>query len=101
MTNELPERSPVELQADDCGALITISRQWYEEAIDALRAQEKELCEFCGSQDLGDKRLFPKIGYQFYAEYSKQEDVDDFDEIEIDEIKYCPMCGRRLGVEHE
>ena len=47
MTNELPERSPVELQADDCGALITISRQWYEEAISALRAQEKEPCEFC------------------------------------------------------
>ena len=96
MTNELPERSPVELQADDCGALITISRQWYEEAISALRAQEKEPCEFCGSHDIGDKRLFPKIGYQFYAGYSKQEDVDEFDEEEVEDINFCPMCGRPL-----
>ena len=32
----LPERSPVEQQIDDCGALIGISRQWYEEAVEAI-----------------------------------------------------------------
>ena len=82
MTNELPERSPVELQADDCGALITISRQWYEEAIDALRAQEKEPCEYCES------------GYTSTGK-SLAEYVSD------DEYNFCPVCGRPLKGEKD
>lgn len=72
-------------------------------AIEALREQaERESgCEFCCYQEYHDKTLYPKEGYVFYAGFSKQIDVDDFDEIETDEIKYCPMCGRRLEVEHE
>lgn len=40
MTQYFPERSPIELQADMDGTLITISRQWYEEAVEALMEQK-------------------------------------------------------------
>ena len=90
MTNELPEHSPVELQADDCGALITISRQWYEEAISALRAQEKEACE-CGCDVCN--RNFSGNGLMRVREgtYLVLREIRD-----IVDAKYCPMCGRPL-----
>ena len=90
MTNELPEHSPVELQADDCGALITISRQWYEEAIDALRAQEKEPCEICSGNGLPCDN-----GCDGFC------DICDIPEVwktihKTGQYNYCPMCGRPL-----
>jgi len=65
------------------------------------QAEREKGCGFCCYQEHPDKTLYPKEGYAFYAGFSKQIDVDDFDEIEIDEIKYCPICSRRLEVEHE
>ena len=73
-----------------------------EVAIEALReqAERNKGCGFCCYQEHPDKTFYPKEGYAFYAGFSKQIDVDAFDEIETDEIKYCPMCGKRLEVEH-
>ncbi len=70
-------------------------------AIEALReqAERNKGCGFCCYQEHPDKTFYPKEGYAFYAGFSKQIDVDAFDEIETDEIKYCPMCGKRLEVE--
>ena len=67
----------------------------------ALReqAERSKGCGFCCYQEHPDKTFYPKEGYAFYAGFSKQIDVDAFDEIETDEIKYCPMCGKRLEVE--
>jgi hypothetical protein len=72
-----------------------------ETALTALRekAEREKGCEFCCYQECPDKTLYPKEGYTFYVGFSKQIDVDAFDEIETDEIKYCPMCGKRLEVE--
>lgn len=74
-----------------------------EVILNALRekAEREKGCSFCCYQEYPDKTLYPKEGYAFYAGFSKQIDVDDFDEIEIDEIKYCPICSRRLEVGHE
>lgn len=70
-------------------------------ALAALReqAERSKGCGFCCYQEHPDKTFYPKEGYAFYAGFSKQIDVDAFDEIESDEIKYCPMCGKRLEVE--
>ena len=56
--------------------------------MEALRekAERSRGCEFCK----GHER------YPFYAGYSKQYDVDKFDEREIEEINFCPNCGREL-----
>jgi hypothetical protein len=72
-----------------------------EIALAALReqAERNKGCGFCCYQEHPDKTFYPKEGYAFYAGFSKQIDVDAFDEIETDEIKYCPMCGKRLEVE--
>ena len=63
------------------------------------KAERNKGCGFCCYQEHPDKTFYPKEGYAFYAGFSKQIDVDAFDEIETDEIKYCPMCGKRLEVE--
>ena len=70
--------------------------------IAALREkQEREKgCEFCSCSEYLDNTLYPKEGYIFYAGYSKQIAADDFHEYETEEIKFCPMCGKRLEVEH-
>lgn len=53
-------------------------------------------CDFCCYTEYPDNTLYPKRDYSFYAGYSKQIKVDDFDEKEIEEINYCPMCGKPL-----
>lgn len=44
-------------------------------------------CEFCGELD---------ASFVLYAGYSKQVAVDEFYEDEIDDVKFCPKCGRPL-----
>lgn len=57
-------------------------------------------CNFCCYLDFessnGELKLYPKEDYIFYAGFSKQFDVDKFDEYETENINFCPMCGRRL-----
>lgn len=66
------------------------------------REERSKGCEFCCYQEYPDRTLYPKDGYQFYAGYWKQFDVDEFDEYEIDNIDFCPMCGRPLkGTDNE
>ena len=70
------------------------SNDMFNLALTALREKaEREKakgCEFCELTD---------DGYFYYAGYSKQVAVDAFDENEVDNINYCPMCGKRLEVE--
>ena len=61
------------------------------------KAEREKGCPFCCYTEYPDKTLYPKDGYLFYAGYSKQIAPDDFHEEEIEDIKICPMCGRRLG----
>lgn len=49
-------------------------------------------CDIDGSVTYGRE----EDNYILYAGYSKQYDVDKFDEFETEEIKFCPMCGRKL-----
>lgn len=59
-----------------------------------------EPCEFCGEWIGGE--CTPKeqdAGYTLYAGYSKQVAVDDFWEDEIEDVQYCPKCGRPLTEE--
>ena len=56
-------------------------------------------CEFCSCSEYPDSTLYQKEGYIFYAGYSKQIAADDFREYETEEIKFCPICGKRLEVE--
>jgi hypothetical protein len=67
-------------------------------AVEALReqAERSKGCEFCCYTEYPDEKLYPKEGYAFYAGFSKQVDVDAFDEGEVEKISYCPMCGRKL-----
>lgn len=48
-------------------------------------------CNFCRYSDGADRK-----GYIFYAGYTKQIGVDEFDEYETESITYCPICGRKL-----
>ena len=63
--------------------------------------KEIKHCEFCCCLDFvdsnGEMRSYPKENYNFYAGYSKQIDVDNFDEFETENINYCPICGRKLN----
>ena len=69
-----------------------------EVALDALceQAEREKGCEFCCYTEYPEKQLYPKRDYLFYAGYSKQIKVDEFDEFETEEINYCPMCGKKL-----
>ena len=71
---------------------------FYQDAITALReqAEREKGCEFCCYTEYPEKQLYPKRDYLFYAGYSKQIKVDEFDEFETEEINYCPMCGKKL-----
>ena len=60
------------------------------------KAERSKGCEFCCYTEYPDEKLYPKEGYAFYAGFSKQVDVDAFDEDEVEKISYCPMCGRKL-----
>ena len=56
-----------------------------------------EPCEFCGEWIGGD--CTPKeqdAGYKIYAGYIKQVAVDDFWEDEIENLNFCPVCGRPM-----
>ena len=72
-------------------------------ALTALREkQERDKgCEYCSCSEYPDNTLYQKEGYIFYAGYSKQIAADDFHEYETEEIKFCPICGKRLEVEHK
>ena len=109
MTNEeameaLTSRNVISCDSDPvCEVGFPVHLDDFEEAIgmaiSALRAQEKEPCEFCGFMDdfPEDRKLYPKEGYTFYSGYYKQIDVDVFDEREVDRLRFCPMCGRPLN----
>lgn len=70
-------------------------------AIEALRekAERSRGCEFCCYTEYPDEKLYPKEGYTFYAGFYKQINVDAFDEGELEKLKFCPSCGKRLEVE--
>lgn len=55
----------------------------------------REGCDFCMDDD-----RFPRErdGFSFYAEFSKQVEVDEFYEEETETVNYCPVCGRKLEV---
>lgn len=69
-----------------------------EIALTALseKAERSKGCEFCCYIEYPGEKLYPKEDYVFYAGFSKQVDVDTFDEDEVEKISYCPMCGRKL-----
>jgi len=75
----------------EAGILLDISQRlaFYEDL-------EEKGCEFCCYKEYPDKALYPREKQEFYAGRSKQVEVDDFDEVETNEINYCPMCGRKL-----
>lgn len=68
-------------------------------AINELLSNNKG-CEFCtiSDYDIDGSATYGREedNYILYAGYSKQYDVDKFDEFETEEIKFCPMCGRKL-----
>lgn len=72
-------------------------------ALAALReqAERNKGCGFCCYTEYPDKELYPKEGYTFYAGFYKQINVDAFAEGELEKLKFCPSCGRRLEVGHE
>lgn len=55
-----------------------------------------EPCEFCGYKEYPNENRYPKNGYLFYAGYTKQYAVDEFDEEETEDVKFCALCGRPL-----
>ena len=75
-----------------------------EIALSALRPVSRdrvermtEPCEFCGEWIGGECN--PKeqdAGYKIYAGYIKQVAVDDFWEDEIENLNFCPVCGRPM-----
>ena len=75
-----------------------------EIALSALRPVSRERvermtepCEFCGEWIGGE--CTPKeqdAGYKIYAGYIKQVAVDDFWEDEIENLNFCPVCGRPM-----
>lgn len=52
------------------------------------------MCDFCNTYEDGDRL---QNGYILYAGYWKQYDVDEFDEYEIENLNFCPVCGRNLN----
>jgi hypothetical protein len=78
-----------------------IEKRWCKPWKPSAKRQREKGCGFCCYQEHPDKTFYPKEGYAFYTGFSKQIDVDAFDEVETDEIKYCPMCGKRLEEHHE
>lgn len=72
----------------------------YARELQTLDRSAWEPCEFCGEWIGGE--CTPKeqdAGYTLYAGYSKQVAVDDFWEDEIEDVQYCPKCGRPLTEE--
>ena len=65
-------------------------------AYEDVEEQRNKGCDFCCYADYPDGKLYPKVGYTFYAGFSQQVQVDEFHEEETEEINFCPMCGRKL-----
>jgi hypothetical protein len=70
-------------------------------ALAALRVKgEREKgCKFCCYAEYPGEKLYPKEGYTFYAGFYKQINDDAFAEGELEKLKFCPSCGKRLEVE--
>ena len=102
MNDELKERARIEQAIRDLQLYIDVKwggrNDMFNLALTALReqAERSKGCEFCCYTEYPDEKLYPKEGYAFYAGFSKQVDVDAFDEDEVEKISYCPMCGRKL-----
>lgn len=81
---------PPDRRTEICDALKT--------AMQALReqAERSKGCGFCCYTEYPDKELYPKEGYTFYAGFYKQINVDAFAEGELEKLKFCPSCGKRL-----
>lgn len=87
LQNELDEQKEVFLLA--LSALRPVSREQVKRIA--------EPCEFCGEWICGD--CTPReqdAGYKIYAGYIKQVAVDDFLEDEIENLNFCPVCGRPM-----
>lgn len=73
-----------------CGGKSPEEAQSNFEELSAYRTAEEQRnkgCDFCNGHE----------HYHFYAGYSQQLDVvDKFVEREIEEINFCPICGRAL-----
>ena len=73
--------------------------------IELVYDNDSKDCDFCCCYDFEDSggkaKLYPREGYQFYAGYTKQLDVDEFDEFETEEINFCPICGRKFDERKE
>ena len=60
-------------------------------------AEKPKGCSFCCYTEYPDATLYPRDRSEFYAGRSRQVRVDDFDEDELNEVSYCPNCGRNLN----
>lgn len=90
--NDFLYRRRKEMAEIALSALRPVSREQVEMVLD-----EWEPCEFCGEWIGGD--CTPKeqdVGYKIYAGYIKQVAVDDFWEDEIENLNFCPVCGRPM-----
>ena len=54
-------------------------------------------CTFCCYTEYPDTKLYPRDKIEFFATRSKQIRVDVFDEDELDDVSFCPNCGRNLN----
>lgn len=88
-TTDLPPVQVAEAFDMALAALRPVSRERVE--------RMTEPCEFCGEWIGGE--CTPKeqdAGYKIYAGYIKQVAVDDFWEDEIENLNFCPVCGRPM-----
>ena len=60
-------------------------------------AEKTKGCNLCCYTEYPDTTLYPRDRSEFYAGRSRQVRVDDFDEDELNEVSYCPNCGRNLA----
>ena len=59
-----------------------------------------DLHRLIAEQKIG-RKLKPNEGYTFYAGFYKQINDDAFAEGELEKLKFCPSCGKRLEAQHE
>ena len=71
-----------------------------------MESKQKELlsekaiqkgCTFCCYTEYPDTTLYPRDKSEFFATRSRQIRVDVFDEDELDDVSFCPNCGRNLN----
>lgn len=91
-TSDLPPKHTMEAFDIALKALRPVSREQVEKVLN-----EWEPCEFCGEWIGGDCTPRERdIAYKIYAGYTKQVAVDDFVEDEIENLNFCPVCGRPM-----